>query len=480
MRIGIVVCLIAFCAVQARAGWFDEHWQYRRVLNVNWDADDAEGSELATAEFYTAGHAAPGAGDVRIVNETGEIVPSHILDAGPGDLVRLVFALTPHQYKYYAYFGNPNPPPPPKGTGDVTYHCGLLMDMRTWTGGRINSPRAIAAAFERGDEIGQVMIDRPFYGMNPFGAPNQWVAKISGSMSVPVDGDYDFAGGAWNRGALFIDGQPVLFIRGPAQRVKFKTTLTLNRGRHDFVMYDANTGGDGWFSLGWRRPDMSGIQIMDRQPFGIVVRAQPAALEKYHQPLVADFSAEYRAEYETDGAFSQRYRLTANLPAFPGVKVHWDFGDGQQAEGTTVDHVWVTPGVYPIRLTVSTLGNSDTQTTQFYVDRDWEHLDHPMEDDPQEQSDIIAAYDLATVPSSWLPWMAQIHQAAGNQDAEMAVLNQMASREHHDDPDAALKEIESVSADLLAEGKADGVIAMLDAVPEHSDLQPRAAVYEAE
>ena len=479
MRACIIAFLIGAGALQARAGWFDAHWQYRRVLNVNWDAENAEGSELATAEFYTAGHAASGASDVRIVNQMGQVVPSHILDAGPGDLVRLVFSLTPHDYKYYAYFGNPNAPPPPKRTEDVTYHCGLLMDMHTWTGGRVNSPRAIAAAFERGDEIGQIMIDRPFYGMNPFGHPDQWVSKVSGSMSVPVDGDYDFAGGAWRRGALFIDGQPVLFIGGPAQRVRFKTTLTLNRGRHDFVLYDVNTGGDGWFSLGWRRPDMSMIQIMDRQPFGMVVTAQPAALEQYHEPLVADFSADHKAEYQTDGAYSQRYRLTANLPAFPGVKVHWDFGDGQTADTPVVDHVWVTPGVFPIRLMVSTMGNSDTQTTQFYVDRDWENLAHPVEDDPGMQSDIIAKYDLATAPSAWLPWMAQIHQAAGDQDAMMAVLNQMAVRPRHDDPADALKEIETVSADLLTDGKAGGVIAMLDSMPEHSDLQPQAAVYEA-
>ncbi|HEX8702060.1 MAG TPA: metallophosphoesterase [Myxococcaceae bacterium] len=48
--------------------------------------------------------------------------------------------------------------------------------------------------------------------------------------------------------------------------------------------------------------------------------------------------------------------------------VHWDFGDGQSAEGTQVTHVYAQPGQYAVTATAAGGGSSMTGTTQVTVE----------------------------------------------------------------------------------------------------------------
>src|SRR5580698_6845391 len=150
-RLGLLLvpCLLG----SARADWLSGGWQFRRELDVNWDSGRAYGGELATADFYTAGHDAGGT-DIRITDSAGNVVPSDLLRAGPGDSVEVAFALKPGETKYYAYFANPTPPP--ASAQAISYRCGLLMEMKDWTFTH-HQPTTAAEVVEQWGEAGPVL-----------------------------------------------------------------------------------------------------------------------------------------------------------------------------------------------------------------------------------------------------------------------------------------------------------------------------------
>ena len=480
-------------AVPCRADWFDARWQYRRALAVNWDADHADGHELALAEFYAAGAKEDGS-DIRVALENGRVIPSHVLQMGPGDIVRVVFALAPSVSGYEVYWGNANPaiPPPPAGTGDVKYESGLLMEMRQWRGRRPENMEGLLSDWNDLTSlapggppavVGKTLIGQPFYGLNPFGDQLHCMVKLRGALVVPVTGEYFFAGAAQQRGGVFIDGKPALWLPGIARDERFSARIALSRGRHEFVAYYTFQSDTGMISVLWRLPGMEKLEIIPRTAFGMFGHAKAGALEERQKPLTADFDIAYQGEYFIGGNYSHRYIFDAHAPAGSGVepkKYDWDLGDGQVATGPTVEHVYLTAGVYAIKLTVHLAGQADTRTIRLAVDRDWANLDNPVEDPLLKTARIIEHYDVARAPENWLAWMAQIAREAQFHDAELAAAGRMAELARHADVSESLQTLEDVSHDLEIAGKTDRAVKMWERVGEQSDLQPAAAAYECE
>ena len=128
--------MLLMVSTPVRAAWFDSAWQYRRQIQITWDDEHPTGEDMATAVFYTDGHALPNGEDIRVATEDGKLVASHVLMAGPGDRMRVVFAMQKNVRDYEIYFGNPKPAPPPQGMDDVHYKAGLLIETRQWTRGQ--------------------------------------------------------------------------------------------------------------------------------------------------------------------------------------------------------------------------------------------------------------------------------------------------------------------------------------------------------
>jgi len=481
---GGLCCLLLLCLLApARGQWLAGNWQFRRQLDVNWDANRSVGGELATADIYTAGHVTDGS-DVRVTLPDGRIIPSHVLGVGPGDLVRLVFELSPGQTRYDVYFGNPNPPPPPVGTEDVRYDCGLLMEMKAWS---FNKPQTSQEEIDQWQEggpiVGRAMIDQPFYTEDPLADQARRMFKITGSIYSLGEADYFFAGAAYGEAALCVDGEPVLFIPGAPKDTRYNVTLHLTRGRHDFVIYYVRVIDKGLLALSWRPPGQNRLLPIPRTAFGVLSHAMVEGLEENGKPLVADFDAVFEGECpigELD--YSYRYQFSAFAPPTAavnaaGVRYDWDFGDGITAGGAIVEHVYAIKGVYPVRLTVRAGDETDTQTTRFFVDRLRD--DKPPVDTPLRQAQVLATYDPSLVPESWLVTMAGIERDAQLPDAEMAAAVCMTRTEHHADPQSCVAFLKDFVLDLETVGKADEAVKLLDNVPAHSDLQPVAAAMEA-
>lgn len=469
--------LLLLFGATAQAAWFDGDWQFRRSIDVNWEAEKATGDELAEARFYTAGHHKPNAQDVRIASVDGKLVPFRILRVGPGDRIDVAFALVRGVRKYYAYFGGSDAPTVPKSIEELPIRSGLLMEMRRFGGGGTGNFKELEKAWARNEPvIGCAMIDRPFLGVNPFGEQPQTMSKLTGSLFAPVDGEYQFAAAARERGAIYIDGNPLLFIPGIAGDTRFNATMQLKRGRHDFGVYLVCNSGEGRISVGWRRPDMAKVDIIPAESFGVVHHGKVGPLEEVKKTLTADFKVEYLGEAFFAGNYSHRVRITCVTPkTTEAMKYEWDFGDGQTSTAAEADHVYLTDGVYPVRLTVRIGGNSDTQTTKVSVTRQYERLDHPLSDEPPVHAKIVASYNIDKMPLAWLPWAARLSMRTRQSIALLPILQRMAAEKSNPDPRNVLEVMGDATREAMLLNRAGAAMSTWDRIPQDSNLQPAAS-----
>ncbi|MDB5304893.1 MAG: hypothetical protein JWM97_2442, partial [Phycisphaerales bacterium] len=462
-------------AANAAGGWFDD--SFRRPIDVTWDADRAAGGELCAVEFLTAGHHNPAGTDVRVATEEGRQVPAKVLRVGPGDRVSVVFTLVKSVKRHYIYFGNDKPAPDRPGFDDVKVETGLLLEMHEWNGGVLGDAQQVEETWGKSTQfIGRTMIDTGFYGINPFGPQERTISKVVGSLFAPIEGEYTFALTVDDIGSLSIDGTRVVYAtNGPAD-ARFQGKIRLKRGKHQFLLYHANIGGEGRFTVAWQRPDARTFEVIPRTAFGIFARGNAGALEELHKSLTADFGITYAGECFFADAYSHRYRFVAREPKSASrAQFEWDFGDGQTGTVAEPDHVYLTDGVYPVKLTVRIGANSDTQTVKLAVHRDWEHIDKPPGDEPIVQARVVGAYELGRIPEEWLPRATLLHERAGRVEWMLAAAGRLASLPRHLGTTQSLAALEEATRSAVVKGQQGPALAVWEKVPAGSDLQPGAA-----
>ncbi|MGH7214078.1 MAG: PKD domain-containing protein [Tepidisphaeraceae bacterium] len=494
----VILCLIWCLSTTHRASGADNAPIFRRTIDFVWDAERATGDEVGFVRFYTAGHHQPNGTDVRVTTEDGRQVASRVLTVGPGDEARVLFSLAKNMRKYHVFFGATTQPPKALDETAVV-KVGLLLEMYPSAGGSVDDFKQVEALWERSSKqplIGRTMIAQPHHGFNPFSEQQQTISRVSGTLFVPADGQWQFAASADDRGALYLDGQPVVFAAGLVGDIRFNAKLDLKRGPHPFLFYHVNGGGDGRFTVAWKGPGMQAWQTIGRESFGICPQGNAGPMEQLGKSLTADFKAQYLAECFYADHYAHRVRLTANQPkATASFTCEWDFGDGQTSAEQSVEHVFLDAGVYPVRLTMKIGNNADTQTIQLPVSRDYEHyqrLDQPPTDDPPVQSRIVSTYKTASIPTGHLARAVMLHARALQSENKGAVDEQTALRSMIEvaarlagqttlpDPDAALRALREATTEAFKRARGPEMLAAWDRIPPDSNLRPRAARFHGQ
>lgn len=486
LRGGAVVLLCiataAICAgvSPALAAWAEGAWPFRRAVDVEWVPDKMTGDELAVADILTlGGHVASGE-NIRVMSEEGKYVPARVLMIGPGDRMRVLFAPARGVRRHYIYFGHPKAPPPPRGLDDVPIRCGLLMEMRKLEGPLASNFKQIEAAFDRSKRIiGRTMVSRLYLGFNPFNEEVEVVSRFAGTLRCPMDGQYGIAGSASDHAAVYIDGKPVLWIPDNPADIRFNTTVELKRGNHEIVVYHINRVGEQRLTVAWKLPDADRFELIPSRAFGVLPRVTVGALEEKDRLLTADMKIDYIGECFYADHYSHRYRFTAQGAAGSSrglvPKYEWDFGDGQTAQGQTVEHVFLTDGEYPVKLTARAGLQSDSKTQRLFVSRQYEVIDNPPADVPSAQGKIVAGYDLDKLPLKAAPWACILLERA----KEMAALEKIAMRLAGLPGGVELavwrNTLESAGQALVSDGRIDSAARVWEAVGPQSPLQPFAA-----
>jgi len=460
--------------------WMDNAWRYRREVNLDWPAN-ASGEELAQAEIFTLGLTQKDEG-IRVAADDGKPVPARLLMTGPGDHVRVLFAPAKGTSRYYIYFGNPKAPAPPS-TLDVPMRAGVLLEMRRFSGPLSGNFQQVERSWQRSTAVvGRMMVGRLFLGHNPFNDEVQVIARYSGSLRAPVDGEYTFAASASDKGALYIDGKPLLFVPANPGDVRFSAKVNLKAGRHELVFYHENMAGEQRVSVVWKRPNAANYELIPPDAFGKILKATSGPLQELGKQLVADMKIEYMGECFYSDHYSHRYRLSASVPPElekANIRCEWDLGDGQSATGPRLDHVYLADGEYPIKLTLKFGLLADSRTNRLAVSRLHEQIENPPGDLPSAQSKVVATYDVAKVPPRSLPWaVLLLHRAK-----ETAVMERMAMRlagTQGVEPILAMTTLIAATDGLAAEGKFDAAARIWEAASSTRAYQPMAAKRYAE
>lgn len=433
------------------AGWWNFQWAFRREVVVkDVPRSGLEGDDVAVVTMPTGGEIKGDGQDVRVVSPGGEVVPHRILMMGPGDQIRLAFALR-GAGRYFVYFGNDKAPKPAEG---LQLRRGVLMETWPYTGGPLAPIKAVQTLFDKaGKLIGRDFRPNIFLGHNPFGPQDQLLTLLTGYLVCPQAGEYTFATSSKDASFLLVDGQLAVQNGGthmPAGVANRTGKITLTKGLHELKLYHVCTGGDPVVAVAWQEPGAKRIWTIPADAFAPVVRAAPGFMERYGRSVEADFIPAHAGESFMANRYYQRYNFEAVIRG-GGAKpaVTWDFGDGQTSAAAKCDHVFLKDGPQKVTLTAQTgLGPPLTRVNTIYVTRLWDHVTENKLDPLADHAAIVAGYDFTSAAADDIGQAIAIFKRAGMPKAILRAGDALVKLPSA--PPAVLREAVPVYAEALA------------------------------
>jgi tetratricopeptide (TPR) repeat protein len=416
---GAALLLAAAGAARAGEGWWNRNWKARRVFQVTGTRSDLPGDEVGVVEFRTAGLAAADGRDVRVLARGRKILPVRVLASGPDDFLRVCFPLVKEVTGYHVYYGNPQA----KAGETFTPRRGVLLASRGYRGGDVGSWKGMLGVIKRaGPSYGRKFVDRIYLGYNPVGPQTNYVNKYTAWLVVPADGEYVFATSSDDASFVFVDGKMVCQWPGwhgaiPQVRPQFSGKATLKKGLVKLDYWHVNGALTGVAVAAWQPPGAKKAVTIPASAFAPVRRGRQQSYELADGRPAADVSYRSAGEAYLDektwlvrAAFSVR---TGAGGGKPRGKVSWDFGDGQGGSGADVEHVYLKPGTYAVKVTAEGAGQRMECVNRIAVDRDLRRATAGRAEKPEAYSAALAGADLARLSPGDLATLARFYETLG-------------------------------------------------------------------
>jgi len=122
-----------------------------------------------------------------------------------------------------------------------------------------------------------------------------------------------------------------------------------------------------------------------------------------------------------------RYRFRARTARSPR-KVSWDFGDGQTAEGEIVEHVYVKPGRFPVKVEAVVSGSPAKAQTVLHARIDLEKQAQHTKDKPGPFLEAIRKYDFERMSTSSLETASALFFLLNDVDGQIATARILIAR----------------------------------------------------
>jgi len=462
--VGVLVGAWLIGASGARAaGWWNVGWPYRRVVTTEEvKRTGQDGDEVAVVTMPTGGLVLADGADIRVVTSNGRETPCRVLMLGPGDRARIAFAALPARNRYYVYFGNRQPPK----SRPLDIRRGVLLEMWEYPGGGIKTLEQVKKIFDKPKKlIGRDFRPNIFLGHNPFGPASRSANVFTGYLICRAKGRYTFASSSSNASFLLIDDELVVDNGGthPPQRdVRMQGGIDLSAGLHKLTFYHVSGRGGLIAVAAWRPPGQDRIRPIPAKAFAPVASAEPGPMEKYGQPVTIDFIPRRLGETFMMNRYYQRYGFKAASVGRSGSKIRWrwDFGDGQTSDQQDVQHVYLRPGYYTVKLRGKTHIGDLERVNRIYVSRPWDKVTQSRIDAVGEHAAIVAKYDFSKLPATMTAEAVNLLERAGQRKALLAAGEAFARL--GEAPAAAVETVLTAYAEaLLGRGEADRAAAAL-------------------
>ncbi|MGQ9503939.1 MAG: PKD domain-containing protein [Thermogutta sp.] len=337
------------------------------------------GGTLAVVEFYHHGQIDAQGKNV-IVGTGNDVVPTQILQLGPGDFCRLAFQVTSTRFPFEILYGGPALPDDRRPQWNN--QDGLLWEVKEYRDCNLNSFESVKAAFESSRRIGADYVSEVFQAGHPFfGPPGPYMGRYSGVLHISQTGTYGFYTSSQDCSFLLIDGKVVASAPGrhpPSYQVRpgLRQDVQLTAGPHHFEYYHVSTTEAGIAVAAWEinpSNDKPAPAVIPGEAFraNIVLRAQAGPAMSPSQRFLPNF------EFTIVGAVPLpdrelpllAVRFTDRSPPalVSNARIDWDFGDGQTSQGATVDHVFLRPGVFAVKETITRAGRPFEMTNRVWI-----------------------------------------------------------------------------------------------------------------
>jgi len=349
----------------------------RRTLSVPADKSWA----VVVTEIFHHGQINPEGSNVVVCARNRELVPSRVLQLGPGDFCRLAFQTVKGQESYEVFYGGdpPKDTPPPWTNRD-----GLLLETRHYKQCNLGSLEAVRKAFDSTTPFGSDYVEEVSHSRNPF-SPKflPFLSHYSGYLHVPSTATYGFMTSSQDCSFLLIDGKEVVSAPGQHGPARWalrgsRKDVRLSAGPHQFDYYHVATGPDAIMAAAWEvnpRDSKPAPQRIPSEVFrtGSIGRVEASGVELRTARLVPDFLVTITGDVplpDNDVPLVKvHFRDNSPKALTLGSKPQWDFGDGQTGDELSVDHVYLRPGVYTVKLTLKRGSRAVEMANRVEVDR---------------------------------------------------------------------------------------------------------------
>lgn len=437
--------------------WWNYAWQYRRELTIaDVPQTNLEGDEVGVVTMPTGGLVKEDSSDITVVASGGAVVPHRLLMTGPGDQVRLAFALKSPVTKYWVYFGNDKPPKP---AAELVIKRGVLEETWEFKTGAVRTLDQVKLTFDKaGPLLGRDFRTQIFQGINPFGPQDKICSLYTAWLVCPKDGEYQFSTSSQDASFLLVDGKEVVDNGGthqPQRRAARAGTADLKKGLHELKVYHVCGGGDPVITAAWQEPDGKRIWAIPTEAFAPIRTAKNGMIERYGKTTHADFLPVQAGESFIGSRYYQRFIFDTLLAQKGSAKptYKWDFGDGQTTAAGRAEHVFLHDGPFKVTLTVQVGGETLSRTNTIMVARPWEKLASPELDSTTAHAKMIADYDFSAAPAADVGAAIDIFHRAAMPDAVLKAGDALLKQKNV--PPAVLRDAVPLYADALVKTAKD-------------------------
>lgn len=455
--------------------------EYHRAVRIPGGTTPA----VVVCAFYTHGALLPNATNLAVLDSHRHPVPWKALQDGPGDFLRIAFQTVAKEHSYQVEYGGKAPLP---ASPAWTASAGLLMDTRKYTPCDLNKLPAVRAAFEKAERIGSLYVPDVFHRFNPAApGPDPYFSRTTGTLHAPARGEYTFFTSSQDCSFLLIDANEVVSApgaHGPVGQARIKGKVTLTAGPHAFEYLHAAAGLESCLVAAWQPPGAEKPEPIPAAAFGSDAVVSLPAVGPFHlgnRPM-HDFTAEPVSEVPLSESDQPIVRVHFRAVGAQS-KLHWEFGDGQTGTGGAPTHLYLHPGLYPVKLSAPGEAASLAVTNSVWVDRPaiFADKEHPAE----ELAAYLPAlhnYDAAALDPAGLLQLVRARLEANHAEEAVAAARAAIRKKSLEGEDGTLEALGKLVLPVLRDRLDEPAVAceFARSASQQAEADPIKALFEIE